>query len=539
MKSTTKNNDNHEFILGEQPLDLTRIARVAYNKQLVKLTDNPDIKARVQLAYQSFQEAVQGGQLIYGVNTGFGGMADVRIDQDHSYDLQENLLWFMQTGTGKRIPSEYVRAALLIRCHSHLQGLSGVRWELLERMVFFLNHNISPQVYEHGSIGASGDLVPLTHITGALIGLDADIKVDVEGTEMNAVEVLKHFQLDPIRLQPKEGLAMVNGTSVTTAIAALNLHRAKHLVDCSLGFHELIFQGLHASVEPLEAFIHRHKQHPGQVQVAERLYDALQSSKLIRTGAYKQDELAQDRYSLRCAPQFIGPILDGLAHIEQQVLTEANAVTDNPLVDTETKRFYHGGNFLAQYMGIAMDQLRCYIGLMAKHMDAQIALVVHPAFNNGLSKSLIGNQERVVNMGLKGLQITGNAIMPFLTFMGNTFVDRFCTHAEQFNQNINSLGYGAALLAKTSLDTFEQYLSVALVFGVQAVDLRTQQLYGHYLGIETVSANSRPYYQWVYQALAKNSELDEPLIKDDNQQNLSHLLIKLQERFQNELLEPL
>ena len=166
---------------------------------------------------------------------------------------------------------------------------------------------------------------------------------------------------------------------------------------------------------------------------------------------------------MRCLPQFIGPIVEGLATIARQVETEMNSTTDNPLIDGEAGVIHHGGNFFGQYVGMAMDQLRHYIGLLAKHLDTQIALLVTPEFSGGLPPSLVGNTARPVNMGLKGLQITANSIMPMLGFLGSPLVDRFPTHAEQFNQNINSLGFGAARLARQSITTFQHYLAIALL----------------------------------------------------------------------------
>ncbi len=168
----------------------------------------------------------------------------------------------------------------------------------------------------------------------------------------------------------------------------------------------------------------------------------------------------------------MGPIVEGMARVSQVVEREMNSVTDNPLVDGQHERFYQSGNFLGQYIGIAMDDLRRFLGLLAKHLDVQIARLVAPEFNHGLPASLHGNGDLSFNMGLKGLQITGNSIMPLLTYYGNPLVEHFPTHAEQFNQNINGLSWGSANLASQCVELFTHYTSVALIFAVQAVDLR-------------------------------------------------------------------
>jgi phenylalanine ammonia-lyase len=216
----------------------------------------------------------------------------------------------------------------------------------------------------------------------------------------------------------------------------------------------------------------------------------------------------------------MGPIVDGLRQIGQHITIEMNSATDNPLIDVQNQTDYHGGNFLGQYIGIGMDHLRYYLGLLAKHIDVQLALLVAPAFNNGLPASLVGNPDRKVNMGLKGLQISGNSIMPLLTFFGNSLVDRFPTHAEQFNQNINSQGFGSANLARQSIDTFQQYMAIALMFGVQAVDLRTHQCFGHYDARETLSPATLPLYEAVREVVGRPPTAHRPYIWNDNEQPL-------------------
>jgi phenylalanine ammonia-lyase len=223
----------------------------------------------------------------------------------------------------------------------------------------------------------------------------------------------------------------------------------------------------------------------------------------------------------------MGPIVDGLRQIGRQITVEMNSATDNPLIDVEHQTDYHGGNFLGQYIGIGMDQLRYYLGLLAKHLDVQIALLVTPAFNNGLPASLVGNPDRKVNMGLKGLQISGNSIMPLLTFFGNSLVDRFPTHAEQFNQNINSQGFGSANLARQSIQTFQQYMAIALMFGVQSVDLRTHRCFGHYDARETLSPATLILYEAIREVVGQPPSRQRPYIWNDNEQPLDEHIARI------------
>ncbi|HXV97672.1 MAG TPA: aromatic amino acid ammonia-lyase, partial [Anaerolineae bacterium] len=366
----------------------------------------------------------------------------------------------------------------------------------------------------------------------ALIGTDASFRVDFEGQDMDCLSALKRLGLPRLRLQPKEGLAMINGTSVMTGIAANCVHNAQILLALAMGMHALAIQGLAGTNQSFHPFIHGLKPHPGQRWAAATMLDLLAGSKLIRDELdgqhdYREGDLIQDRYSLRCLPQYTGPIVDGLRQISQQITIEMNSATDNPLIDAENQADYHGGNFLGQYVGIGMDQLRYYLGLLAKHIDVQIALLVAPEFNNGLPPSLVGNPQRRVNMGLKGLQITGNSIMPLLTFFGNSLVDRFPTHAEQFNQNINSQGFGSANLARQSIETFQQYMAIALMFGVQAVDLRTYQTAGHYDARACLSPATCSLYEAVREVVGRPPLADRPFIWNDNEQPLDQYIARI------------
>ncbi len=513
-------------ILCGQGLTIPEAMRVARHGTPVRLTSNAEVLSRVRALCAYMADAVDTGELIYGVTSGFGGMANVLIAREDATELQNNLLWFLRSGAGRRLPNPDVRAAMLIRANSHLHGASGVRLELIRRITTFLNAGVTPHVQEFGSIGASGDLVLLASITGALIGLDRGFTVDFNGAELDALTALERLGLPRLRLQPKEGLAMVNGTAMMTGIAANCVYDASLLLALALGAHALALQGLRGTNQSFHPFIHAHKPHPGQVWTATTMADLLAGSHLIRSEwegqhGYQGHGLVQDRYSLRCLPQYMGPIVDGLTQIAQQIEVEMNSATDNPLIDGETQVSYHCGNFLGQYVGVAMDHLRYYIGLLAKHLDVQIALLVAPEFNGGLPPSLVGNRARKVNMGLKGLQLAGNSIMPLLTFFGNSLVDRFPTHAEQFNQNINSQGCGSATLARQAVDTFQHYMAIALMFGVQAVDLRTYAVTGYYDARSCLSPATVPLYEAVREVVGRPPSANRPYIWNDDEQPLN------------------
>lgn len=520
------------LVVGEKKLTLANVIAVAKNSQKVALTKNKKVCQKINASSDFIDQAVASGQAIYGVTTGFGGMANKAISPEDAAALQEHLIWFLKAGAGQRLPKADVRAAMLLRMNSHTYGASAIRYELIERMAVFLNEDIIPHVYDLGSIGASGDLVPLAHITGALFGLDEAFRVDYQGKEMSCIQALKKLGLPRLPLKAKEGLAMVNGTSVMTAIATNCLADAYAETALALSVQAMMIQALGGTDQSFHPFIHQLKPHAGQVWSAEKMIELLKNSKLSQNEMqgehnFKEEELIQDRYSIRCLPQYLGPVFDGLHEISKQVEVEVNSATDNPLIDAEKKQSYHGGNFLGQYIGVGMDRLRYLLGLVAKHLDTQIALLVAPEFNGGLPASLVGNVERKVNMGLKGLQISGNSIAPLITFYGNSLADRYATHAEQFNQNINSLGFGSANLARTSLNIFKQYLGIALIFAVQAVELKTYQKFKHYDASQTLSSKTKDLYIAVKKLLGSKVSVERPLIWNDNEQSLDVYIAKL------------
>lgn len=522
-------NAQNTVILCGDNLTVKNVARIARGEAQVRITDDPQVLQRLEASCRYIINATAAGQVIYGVTTGFGGTADRKIAFEDACALQSNLLWFLKAGAGKWLPLVDVRAAMVLRLNSLLRGVSGIRLEILERFEIFLNAGVTPLVRELGSIGASGDLVPLAAVAGALIGLDSCFQVDFQGETVDCITALDRLGLGPISLLPKEGLALVNGTAMMTGIAVNCIDDAQLLLALSLYAHAFAIQGLVGTNQSFHPFIQAHKPHPGQRWIAAQMLKLLAASRLSRDELHgehqdRERELIQDRYSLRCLAQYMGPIIDGLTQITKQIAVEINSASDNPLIDVENQASYHGGNFLGQYVGIAMDQLRFYIGLLAKHLDAQIALLAAPEFNNGLSAGLIGNADRTVNMGLKGLQIAGNSIMPLLTFLGSPLVDRFTTHAEQFNQNINSLGFGAANLARQSVELFQQYIVIALMFGVQAVDLRTYRKSGRYDARTHLSPATVRLYEVVYEIVGRSPGSEQAFIWNDCDQAFDHYI---------------
>ncbi|MEM7785790.1 MAG: aromatic amino acid ammonia-lyase, partial [Planctomycetota bacterium] len=368
-----------------------------------------------------------------------------------------------------------------------------------------------PIVRELGSIGASGDLIPLSTLARAVTGVGGRVAVRIGAEKYNSSQALKKIGLKPIPLQAKEGLALINGTSFSCAIAANATIAAKQLLSVSMVVQAILMTALKVDLNPFQSFVHDCKPHPGQAWAAKVIRDLVHPV----SGQHAAGEMVQDRYSIRCFPQYCAPIVEGIARVGRTIQTEMNSISDNPLIHNSEKRYYQSGNFLGQYIGIAMDDLRRMIGLLAKHLDVQIASLVAPEFNKGLSASLVGNSKHAYNMGLKGLQICGNSIMPMLTYMGNPIVEHFPTHAEQFNQNINSMSWGAANLAWNSIKMFRQYLAVSSLFAVQAIDLRAKSELGHFGGHELLRGTCRSFYESVCQLLDVECQNQRPYLFDD------------------------
>ncbi|PQA87672.1 HAL/PAL/TAL family ammonia-lyase [Hyphococcus luteus] len=500
-------------------LSLEQISKVVQGER-VELADDPAVTARIEASCLRLEEAIKAGEPIYGVSTLYGGMADQSVPPERMSELQHIALWHHKTATGPRLAREDVRAAMLLRANTLAKGYSAVRRELIERYLTFLNNNVSPHTFKRGSIGASGDLVPLSYIGASVVGLGPAFMVDFDGEDIDCISALERLGMKPLKLLPKEGLALNNGTTASTGVAANNLDRACNVTALAFGVQALLFQALLATDHSFHPTIHHVKPHPGQVFVAAEFRTLLKDSKLIRGEAvgnrgHRKGKLIQDRYSMRCLPQYTGPIIDGLANAAKQITTEANTANDNPLIDPDTGEIYHTGNFLAQYTAVAMDDLRLHLAMLIKHLDVQIAMLVTPEFNQGLAASLVGNQEHGLNIGLKSLQVQCNSIAPLVQFNARSMADLYPTHAEQFNQNINSQAMNASNLARDSIELCEHFLACALVFAVQAVELRSKAAGSTYDATGVLSTATQPLYVAARTIAQGPPDHEECLVWDD------------------------
>ena len=507
-----------------RPLTIDNVCDVATCRLELRFAEDGPAARRMQQSVAFVRRAVDEQRTIYGVTTGFGGMAGVPVAAELAAESQNNLLAFLAAGAGDVLEQRHVRAAMLLRANVLARGCSGVRPEIVRRLIAFLSADAVPRVRELGSIGASGDLVPLSTLARAITGKLGFVDVHLGDHIVDGETALSELGMEPLSLLPKEGLAIVNGTSFSSAIAANCVYEARTLMALSLAIQAMMLQALQVQLEPFDDFVHQQKPHPGQLWTARMMRKLLRQTNAKANG---KPAVVQDRYSLRCLPQYFGPIVEGMTRAIRSVETEMNAVSDNPMVDPTSGRFLQSGNFLGQYIGIAMDDLRRYLGLMAKHLDVQIATLTAPEFSQGLSPSLRGNEDLPFNMGLKGLQITGNSIMPMLTHFGNPIVEHFPTHAEQFNQNVNGLSWGSANLAWRSVRLFQHYVSVALVFAVQALDLRTKSCFSHYDGRALLCPETAAVYEAVCRLVDVEPRAERPFLFNDRDQWLESQLASI------------
>jgi phenylalanine ammonia-lyase len=468
----------HYIQLDGTSLSLEDIQKSRYKQAEFRLKDTVNTASFFNNSVASLKENLANGAQIYGVNTLFGGLAnEVATDTKH---LQKELLLTHLAGVGELLDDTDVKLAMVIRANSLCHGVSGIRHQLVERLVALANKNITPLVHKNGSIGASGDLIPLASIAGAVSGISDQFKLKYEGEFLAAPIVLKHLGMEPINLEEKEGLALINGTACLSAIAANNCVIFASLFNLYFRLQVAMCELLEADMRPFHAFVHKHRPHPGQIWVADQLRALLKDATLTRgvekvDSDFDNDELIQDRYSIRCIPQFTGAIIEDIISIFNTINVEINSATDNPLIDHENKSYYHGGNFLGQHVSMAMDKMRVSIALLAKHNEAQLATLVEPTFSKGLPACLVDSDSKGLSVGIKPLQIASNSLTPLLERNASPLSVHFPIHAEQFNQNLNSQGCGASNLTRDSLSLFSQQLSCMWLSTVQALMIKSKQ----------------------------------------------------------------
>jgi phenylalanine ammonia-lyase len=475
-------------VVGADPLSIEDVVRVAREDAVVRISGGA--RTRVAAGRARFQELLAQGVSMYGVNTGIGGNAGIALEADEMETLQHNLLRYLSCATGAPLPPDVVRAATLLRIVTFATGASAVRAGLLDVLAELLNRGVTPVVPRYGSVGASGDLMPSAYIARVLIGLG---EAEFRGRRLQAAEALEAAGLRPIALAPKEGLALINGTTVMTAIAALLQVDAVRVLRALLAAVALAIEALEAPRLPFEPWIHEKKGHPGQIAVAAVLRGLLEGSGYIKASS------RQSCYSLRCVPQGLGPAWEAFADGRAVVEREINSANDNPLIDPETGALYKAGNFYGGHISRLLDGWKIDFAAMANWGHSVMAVLVDDRFNGGLPANLTPRPG--INSGLKGLQLSMTSLTCAVRQMaGPSSIHSLPT--EQYNQDVVSLGMHAAVTAMDSLECVRNLAAMLLLAGAQAVDLRG--------GPERLGKGSRAVYDAIRQ-IASFQQHDAPL----------------------------
>jgi len=425
---------------------------VSANETAARVKDSADIVAKI----------VQTEETVYGIDTGFGLLASTQIPEDQLAQLQTNLVLSHSTGTGAYLSDNVVRLVLATKALSLSQGLSGVRPMIIDRLLSFYAKGASPCIPEKGSVGASGDLAPLAHMAASMMGYG---RMRINGEEMPAADGLKKMDIDPLELGPKEGLALLNGTQVSNALALDALFRAENAFAAALVTGALSVDALRGSTAPFDARIHAARRQPGQMAVAAKLLELLKGSEVL--ASHENCGTVQDPYSFRCQPQVMGAILDVLCNAAATLEAEANAVTDNPLIFADTGEAISGGNFHAEPVAFAADMISMAACEIASISERRLAVLVDPKMS-GLPAFLV--EASGLNSGFMIAQVTAAALVSEnKTLAHPASVDSIPTSANQ--EDHVSMATFAGRKAGEIADNVAVVVGIEYLAAVQGIDL--------------------------------------------------------------------
>jgi histidine ammonia-lyase len=478
--------------------DLTVEAVEAVARRGATVELDPAARARMQVSRAVVERLVAAGDVVYGVTTGFGALADRSIDPGDAAKLQENLLVSHAAGVGEPLPREVVRAMLLLRANTLALGYSGARPLVVERLLAFLDHGIHPVVPSQGSVGASGDLAPLAHLALPMIGRG---QAEVGGTVVPGLLALREAGLEPLELGAKEGLALLNGTQLMTALGALLVADSERLFATASVAAAMSVEALLATDVAFSAALQLARPHPGQIRTAAELRWLLRDSGLQRVH-HPSSHKVQDPYSVRCSPQVHGAAREAVDHLRRVLAIEMNAATDNPLVfpeggvaaaDARATGGGHvlsGGNFHGEPVALALDFAKLGLAELGSITERRVALLLDPHLNGGLPAFLASNSG--LETGLMLLQYTAAALVSETKVLAHpASVDSIPTSANQ--EDHVSMGPIAGRHARTVLEAVERVVAIELLCAARALDLRLAEaeFQGVKPGIGVVEAHAR------------------------------------------------
>lgn len=459
----TRTEEAEVFSIGDRPMRIDDLVGLATGRLRPMLAGQA--RDRMKRSADILSRFHEGGGDIYGVTTSVGGSVGTQVPPEHAANLSLNILRMHGIGSGRVLDEVESAAVLAARLSSLAGGLSGVRPEVAERLVELLAARVLPRIPSQGSVGASGDLTPLSYVAAVLVG---EREVSVRGEEVESAQALADLGLAPLELLPKEGLALMNGTSVTTALACLSWARARRLARLASSVSAMTSAAILGNPTHFDDRIHAAKPHPGQRQVARWIRDDLAG-----VDSTSPPQHLQDRYSVRCAPHVVGVLVDALDWAGRTLETELNGVSDNPIVDLESEVVLHGGNFYGGHVGFVCDALKTAVANVACLLDRQIMLLCNPTENGGLPADLVGvdGEEACAHNGFKAASISASSLaaeamkltMPASAFSRST---------ELHNQDKVPMATTSARDLIRVLELAEEVAAISVLAVCQAHDLR-------------------------------------------------------------------
>lgn len=470
-------------------LELKDFQKIIIENEKIELDES--LLSRVDKSFQFLKEFSKN-KVIYGVNTGFGPMAQFKISDEDTHQLQYNLIRSHSSGIGNPLPADEVKACMLARLNTLSLGNSGVHQSVIYLLQELINRDIIPLIFEHGGVGASGDLVQLAHLALVLIG---EGEVFYKGERKSTKEVFETEGLEPIKVEIREGLALMNGTSVMSGIGIVNAYKANQLTDISVRLSCAINEIVQAYDDHLSEALNGTKKHYGQQKVAERMRAHLADSKLIRkredhlyTHFEEQEkvfkEKVQEYYSLRCVPQILGPVLDTLEYTEKVLENEINSANDNPIINVEDQHVYHGGNFHGDYISLEMDKLKIVVTKLTMLAERQLNYLLNAKINEILPP-FVNLGKLGFNFGMQGVQFTATSTTAESQMLSNSMYVHSIPNNND-NQDIVSMGTNAAVICRKVIENAFEVLAIEAITIIQAVE---------YLGFQDkVSSSTKELY---------------------------------------------
>ena len=458
---------NSNVVFDGRDIQLHEVMALARGLKKAELSEGDEFTTRIQKGVAFLEALLAEEGVIYGVTTGYGDSCTNFIPAELVDELPLHLTRFHGCGMGKHFSHELSVATLAVRLTSLSKGFSGVSYGLLKQFEMLINEDIAPLIPEEGSVGASGDLTPLSYVAAVLMG---ERQVYFKGNVRDTKDVFAEQNIQPITLKPKEGLAVMNGTAVMTAIACSAWERAEYLSRLTARITAMASIALKGNSNHFDELLFAVKPHPGQIQIADWIRNDVNHHEHPRNS----DRL-QDRYSIRCAPHVIGVLKDALPWMKTNIENELNSANDNPIIDGEGEHVLHGGHFYGGHIAFVMDSMKNCVANLADLMDRQMALLMDTKYNNGLPSNLTGakGDRKMINHGFKAVQI-GVSSWTAEALKGTMPASVFSRSTECHNQDKVSMGTIAARDCLRVLELTEQVAAAALLSVCQGVHLRIE-----------------------------------------------------------------